>query len=394
MLLNNFLHNIGIWKNKKICVGLSGGLDSVVLLHLLSRVSAQRLSAVYVHHGLNDEADNWQQFCQAYCKRLGVDFCAVRVYVNPEKQGIEAAARQERYKVFEQQNCDVIALAHHADDQVETFLLAALRGGGLRALSAMPFERILFQNKWLIRPMLIFSREQIEQYAQQHHLDYVQDDSNFDTTLRRNFIRQVWLPKIREYLPNYQKQILTSVAILQDELALLNEVIQQDWFAIHQITGQFSCKIWRTLPEKRQQHLLHEFVLRHHLGMPRRASIIDFAQILRQGQGEWSLPKGKAIAWRDVLFAVPDDIQIDDCIVENFSGSVRVANKFDRIKIRNGHKNVFQLLSEMGVPPFARKFWLVAVNENNECMAIANGRSVLNNVHLTSQKLAQFQIRI
>ena len=231
MLLNNFLHNIGIWKNKKICVGLSGGVDSVVLLHLLSRVSTQRLSAVYVHHGLNDEADNWQQFCQTYCERLGVDFCAVRVHVNPEKQGIEAAARQERYEVFEQQNCDVIALAHHADDQVETFLLAALRGGGLRALSAMPFERIFFKNKWLIRPMLIFSREQIEQYAQQHHLDYVQDDSNFDTTLRRNFIRQVWLPKIREYLPNYQKQILTSVATLQDELALLNEVIQQDWHA-------------------------------------------------------------------------------------------------------------------------------------------------------------------
>lgn len=115
-------------------VGLSGGLDSVVLLHLLHRMREFRhfdLRAVHVHHGLSANADNWAKFCQDYCWGLNV---ALRVYrVNVEKQGkgLEAAARAARYQAFSDGLKKIIVLAHHRNDQIETFMLSAVRGGGI-----------------------------------------------------------------------------------------------------------------------------------------------------------------------------------------------------------------------------------------------------------------------
>ena len=131
----------GLRHARHIEAALSGGLDSVVLLHLLSRLAGRlniKLTAVHVHHGLQDEADDWLEFCRDYCARLAVPLRWQKVDVVSDGLGIEAAARQARYRVFGETEADVLAAAHHADDQVETFMLAALRGGGLRALSAMP----------------------------------------------------------------------------------------------------------------------------------------------------------------------------------------------------------------------------------------------------------------
>ena len=140
--LQRFAAQVPDLRGKRICVGLSGGADSVVLLHVLAALrdtfGLADLSAVHVHHGLNAAADDWQRFCRDYAQRLGVGFSAARVQVDARKLGVEAAARTARYAVFAEQNADFVALAHHRDDQIETFFLAALRGGGLRALSAMP----------------------------------------------------------------------------------------------------------------------------------------------------------------------------------------------------------------------------------------------------------------
>ncbi len=136
--------NIQNWlekhQNQRIIVGFSGGLDSVVLLHLLAMARTQYvfdLSAIHVHHNLSQNADKWADFCLDFCENWKIPLIIKYVKVNSEKLGVEAAARAARYAVFREYAGDVLALAHHRDDQVETFFLAALRGSGIRGLAAM-----------------------------------------------------------------------------------------------------------------------------------------------------------------------------------------------------------------------------------------------------------------
>ena len=234
--LQRFAAQVPDLRGKRICVGLSGGADSVVLLHALATLrdsfGLADLSAVHVHHGLNAAADDWQQFCRDYAQRLGVGFSAARVQVDAGKLGVEAAARTVRYAVFAEQNADFVALAHHRDDQIETFFLAALRGGGLRALSAMPEQRALTEKTVLWRPFLAFSRAEIEQYARDNALVFVHDDSNENPAFLRNWLRGRWLLDLAARLPHYAEHLHSSIALLQEERALLEEVAAQDWQAV------------------------------------------------------------------------------------------------------------------------------------------------------------------
>ena len=125
-----------------VCVGLSGGVDSMVLLQAFASLEGKgglHLSAVHVHHGLSPNADGWATTCRSACRRLKVPLSVVRVVVDRQSGlGIEAAARLQRQRVFAAQRADWIALGHHRDDQAETVLLQLLRGAGLRGLSGMP----------------------------------------------------------------------------------------------------------------------------------------------------------------------------------------------------------------------------------------------------------------
>src|SRR5262245_27883281 len=112
-------------RGRRVAVGLSGGLDSVVLLHMLHRMAPRfgcRLSAIHVNHGLSPNAEEWQKFCAAMCGELGVPFHAVKVRVKKRGKGLEAAAREARRAALAKARVDAIALAHHLDDQAETVL--------------------------------------------------------------------------------------------------------------------------------------------------------------------------------------------------------------------------------------------------------------------------------
>src|SRR5450756_2743712 len=135
--------------HSSILIGLSGGVDSVVLLHLLHKLSTRfswQLSALHVHHGISPNADAWSDFCADLCARLHISLHIERVDIAPLREhGIEAAARKLRHAAFAEQSCDFVAVAHHADDQAETLLLQLLRGAGVRGASAMP---VLSLSKW------------------------------------------------------------------------------------------------------------------------------------------------------------------------------------------------------------------------------------------------------
>jgi len=188
----------------EIAVGLSGGVDSVVLLHQLRE--HHPVSAIHVHHGLSPNADAWTAFCRSLCKRLNVPLVVRKVSVRRAGQGLEAAAREARYAVFAKEKGDVIALAHNLDDQAETVLMNLLRGAGARGASGMP-EYARFGDKTLWRPFLGVTRKKIQAYARKNKLEWIEDESNADEALTRNFIRRSVGPLLESKFPQWKQSL-------------------------------------------------------------------------------------------------------------------------------------------------------------------------------------------
>src|SRR5574343_510849 len=150
----------------RLSIGLSGGCDSVVLLHALVACGLKdRLHAIHVHHGLSPNADAWADFCADYCRRLDVPLVVHRVVVEAIAGcGLQAAARKARYAVFAEAAGDILRLAHHRGDQAETVLFNRWRGCGVTGAAGIPVER-QFGRRRLLRPLLGLARSEIEAYA-------------------------------------------------------------------------------------------------------------------------------------------------------------------------------------------------------------------------------------
>ncbi len=213
-----------------LSVGLSGGCDSVALLHALSVLGlTNRLQAIHVHHGLSPHADAWADFCTDYCSRLGVPLVLRRVVVDTGSgSGLEAAARAARYQVFSEAAGDILLLAHHRGDQAETVLFNLLRGSGVTGAAGMPIER-RFGEKRLLRPLLGVARGEIEAYARQAGLDWVEDESNRDTGLSRNFLRHEALIALGQRFPAAEAALAQAASHFGEAGELLDELAKLDW---------------------------------------------------------------------------------------------------------------------------------------------------------------------
>lgn len=210
----------------RVWVAFSGGLDSTVLLHLLAQdpgVRRQGLHALHVHHGLHPDAEAWAAQCEALCLSLDVPLRVQRVRVDTARgEGMEAAARRARHAAFAEamQAGDIVALAHHRDDQAETFLLRALRASGPDGLAAMRPWRA-FGTGWLWRPLLDTPRSALEAYARASALTWIEDPSNAGTVFDRNFLRHQVLPLLRTRWPHVDAAFARSAALNADTADLL-----------------------------------------------------------------------------------------------------------------------------------------------------------------------------
>lgn len=277
--------------NAHLRIALSGGVDSVVLLHVLAKLAPAfpfRLSAMHVHHGLSRHADEWADFCQVRCKRLKIECETVRVKVpRKSKSGLEAAARSARYAALTQAGVDAVVLAQHLDDQVETVLFQFLRGGEPRALAGMPEAR-MHDGMLLLRPLLGVPKPGLVGYAKRHRLQWVEDDSNADTTLARNALRQEVLPVLEKHFPDYRER-LTSVARRMAEVSVLLEgMAGQDRQAHAEDT--LDCSLLRQLPETRARNLLAHFLRDRQAPLPRPAALREMLRQLMEAQGRLDLP--------------------------------------------------------------------------------------------------------
>ena len=216
-------------KMKSMTVALSGGIDSVVLLHLLHQLQKRQnfsLKASHVHHGLSKNADKWVKFCEKLCTNLSIPL-NVNYVILPQKKplGIEGEARQLRYEKLLQAKTDLVVLAHHEDDQAETFLLQLIRGAGVKGLSSMAhFDG----TRCLWRPLLNTSRIDIERYAKKHKLKWIEDESNQNIDFDRNFIRSKVLPKLKNRFNHIIKVISRSSSHLAEAQHLLDDLAQID----------------------------------------------------------------------------------------------------------------------------------------------------------------------
>jgi len=243
-----------------ILIGLSGGMDSVVLLHLLHQFAPRfswQISALHVNHGISPNADAWADFCAGLCAVARIPLHVEHVDITPLRaHGIEAAARKLRHAAFAGQTCDFVALAHHADDQAETLLLQLLRGAGVRGASAMPVlslmeplairlgcqetsakslvmsKRSLFAERaglpGILRPLLHCSRREILDYAAAHDLQWVEDESNADESYPRNFLRHRLLPVLEQKFPAYRDTLMRSALHFAEASELLDDLARLD----------------------------------------------------------------------------------------------------------------------------------------------------------------------
>ncbi|MCP5268755.1 MAG: tRNA lysidine(34) synthetase TilS [Zoogloeaceae bacterium] len=269
---------------RHVCVGLSGGADSVALLHALHGAQmaglAIDISALHVHHGLSPNADDWASFCTNLCRSLAVPFRCEPVQIQDvTANGLEAAARKARYAIFQQCDADWLALAHHRDDQAETVLLNLLRGAGMQGLAAMPDERVLPGGKArLIRPFLSTSRTEIESWLTARNIPWVEDESNTDHSLRRNFLRREALPLLGGVFPDPAGALLRTAAHAAESLELADEIAAGDAQAI--VRGQaLLLAPFNQLSTARRSNLLRHFLRESGLRMPDSRFL---AEMLRQ----------------------------------------------------------------------------------------------------------------
>lgn len=280
-----------------LSVGLSGGCDSVVLLHLLAGLKrAGVLQAIHVHHGLSPNADAWAAFCSEYCHRLGVPLTIRHVTVDTGSGlGLEAAARNERYAVFSEVAQGSLLLAHHRGDQAETVLFNLLRGTGVTGAAGIPVERA-WGSLRVLRPLLDVARDDIEAYAGAAGLTWVTDESNADTTLTRNFLRHEALVGLSQRFPSAEASLAQAAANFAEAAALLDELAELDW---QQVGDGVSAKMaaLRALALPRLKNLLRYRLRSLGWQVPVASRLEEFARQLQAAapdrHPELELPDGK-----------------------------------------------------------------------------------------------------
>jgi len=257
-------------RNAPLTIGLSGGIDSMVLLHILVRglrLSPGRISAIHVNHQLNPHAAEWAAFCRSRCRELGVRLKVARVAVK-RGNSIEAAARAARYKVFADAGSGIVVLAHNRDDQAETVLLQLLRGAGPRGLAAMPaFRCAAGCSPAILRPLLDAPRDRIAAYAVRHRLQWVEDDSNDDRAFLRNFLRHDVLPLLETRVPGAGVTLARGARLQAEASDLLDTLALMDLGGVPP-SRSLPLAPLKTLLPHRARNVLRYFLRSNGLQMP------------------------------------------------------------------------------------------------------------------------------
>lgn len=286
--LRNFLAH-HIQPRTHVLLGLSGGQDSVVLLHCLLAMRQHisfELSAMHVHHGLNPKAGAWAEFCKTLCQNTDVPCQVSKVTVDrSDPAGIEAAARTARYHAFSTVPHDVLLLAHHQQDQAETVLLQLLRGAGSKGLSAMAMAD---GKRAIFRPFLNIPKARIEAYANQQQLDWVEDESNQDLRYARNFVRHKVLPVLASHFPAVSATLARSASLQAEQTMLADTLAEMD--AANFVQGNRLLLVaLEKFSDVRARNLLRWWIASNGIAMPSHARLGEMMRQLTTARADSAL---------------------------------------------------------------------------------------------------------
>ena len=346
---------------QQLWITYSGGVDSHVLLHAIAQLHSQlspiQLRAVHIHHGLNEQADDWATHCFKVCQQLNVPCDVLKVkIIKQTRQSLEALARQARYNAIKKiiNDGDVALTAQHADDQAETLLLQLLRGAGAAGLSAMPQLASLGRG-WLMRPLLNFTQADLLNYAEYHQLKWIEDSSNQNIHFDRNFLRHQVIPVLKNRWES-MTPVLNRVAQHQAETTiLLMELAQQDYVSCRGIqASQLHLPTLQLLSIARQRNLIRFWIKQSNLPTPTTVQLehilvnVIAAQNDRQPVVKWQ--GGEVRRYQDHLYVLFNDGTIR--AIDTKSGEERgvlQTNKRTPGRIRNSDWHASGLVSNESV---------------------------------------------
>jgi len=268
---------------RNYCIAYSGGVDSHVLLALMSELrhndSAIHLRAIHIDHTMQAHSSQWAEHARQVCASLNVPLVIRSVQVSNEGDGLEASARLARYAEFSTLlgTDEHLLLAQHAEDQAETFLLQALRGSGPDGLSAIPRKR-RFAAGFMARPMLGCTKESLLDEARHRQLDWIEDPSNQEARHDRNFLRLKVMPLLQSRWPAATRTLGRAAHRCAAASHILSTVAKQDFQQVHvDGTAYLSLSELKQMPRERAYAVLRLWVHQRGLRMPR---LQDLAQVM------------------------------------------------------------------------------------------------------------------
>ncbi|OGT85142.1 MAG: tRNA lysidine(34) synthetase TilS [Gammaproteobacteria bacterium RIFCSPLOWO2_02_FULL_61_13] len=285
-----------IFPGAHLVLGLSGGMDSVSLLHILAELSGPlrfSLRAVHINHGISPRAADWARFCQRLCAQLGTPLAVEAVDISSFRHlGPEAAARAARWSALRRHQADFLVLAQHRDDQAETLLLQLLRGAGPAGLSGMApsvfFSDSLRGQVRVLRPMLDLSRAEVEAFIRSRGYQWVEDESNANVALDRNFLRHQVLPAIMNRHAHATRALSRSAGLLAEAAVLLEELGRQD-IALLEKDGALDLPGLRALGDARARNALRAYCNQRGIPVPGYSRIREIWKQIREPRKDSNL---------------------------------------------------------------------------------------------------------
>ena len=321
---------------RQLLVGFSGGLDSTVLLHRLmlwrEKEPDVQIRAIHIHHGLSPFADEWVAHCASLCLAWNIPLLIERVTLLDEGLGTEAQARKARYAAFEKSLLpgEAIVTAQHLDDQCETFLLALKRGSGPAGLSAMA-ERSEFVGTHLLRPLLGETRASLECWAQEHHLRWIEDESNQDDAYDRNFLRLRILPELSQRWPHFAESTARSAKLCAEQESLLDELLSEELESLMSQERALRIAPLQAMSAVRRGALLRRWLAGHNAQMPSRDMLNRIWELCRYSIKARGVLTGTiSPSGTRIFFTTPETVDSTSIVALSVSTSMRFSPRSTR----------------------------------------------------------------
>ena len=353
--------------DKNIVIALSGGIDSVVLLHFLNSHYPGNIRAVHINHNLSKHSKDWSLFCKELCHKQGIEFKSIDINIKTSSN-VEENARKKRYNSLKSElsKNEVLCTAHHQEDQSETFLLQLFRGSGVAGLASMPKMKS-FADSFLYRPFLNISKQLIVDYATKYNLDWVEDDSNNNLNFKRNLLRLEFIPKLESGFEGVIKNISRSAYHQSEALKLINDLAEID---IEKFNLVINHKIQVLpliqLPERRVANVLRYYIAQRGFLMPSNKVLTELISVLRAKDDakvilKWHLYEVRRYDNELYFFDGEPDRSNEDCPLfnklkdqTNFTIRFRQDGQRVRLKGKKHSSSLKKILQSANIPPWER----------------------------------------